>query len=112
MNNDKRQKEWPKYLRFFSEQNAGRPTRLGVFERNGDTVNDYWLENGLLLAGIDVDTKRRRPSVQIMVGELNHVVNDAVKLVFHFSLSGDEDGLGISTAEGQTTVLRFETQGK
>ena len=105
-----RQHEWTKFLKFFSEQNAGRPTRLGVFERSGDVVNDYWLENGLPLTGIDIDTKKELPSVQITVGNFTHKVDSAVKLLFHFSLSGNEDGIDISCANGQTTVMRFESK--
>lgn len=110
MNAATTQHEWAKYLRFFGEQNAGRSTRLGVFERNGDVVTDYWLENGLPLTSIDIDTKMERPSVQITVGTFTHEVKDAVKLLFHFSLTGDEDGIDISCADGQTSVLRFETK--
>ncbi|MBK8464765.1 MAG: DUF5335 family protein [Chloracidobacterium sp.] len=105
-----RQHEWTKFLKVFSEQNAGRPTRLGVFERSNDVVNDYWLENGLPLVGIDIDTKKEIPSIQITVGRFTHEVKDAVKLQFYFSLEGDEDGADISCADGNTTILRFETK--
>lgn len=103
-----RQHEWAKYLNFFSEQNTGRPTRLGVFELNGDVVTDYWLENGLPLVGIDIDGRAERPSVQITVGTFTHEINDAVKLLFHFCLDGEEDGMDVSGADGRTTILRFE----
>lgn len=103
-----KQHEWTKYLRFFSEQNAGRLTRLGVFERNGDVVTDYWLESGLPLKGIDMDTRGDRQSVQITVGNYTHEVKEAVKLVFQFSYAGDEDGIDVSDDNGRTTVLRFE----
>lgn len=103
-----KQHEWAKYLRFFSEQNTGRLTRLGVFERNGDVVTDYWLESGLPLEGIDIDTRGERRSVQITVGNYTHEVKEAVKLVFHFSYNGDEDGIDVSDDNGRTTVLRFE----
>lgn len=105
-----RQHEWAKFLKFFSEQNAGRPTRLGVFESDGDVVNDYWLENGLPLVGVDIDTKKEMPSVEITVGSFTHEVKDAVKLKFHFSLDGTEDGIDLSCANGQTTIMRFETK--
>lgn len=106
----KKEHEWAKFLMFFSEQNSGRPTRLGVFERSGDVVNDYWLENGLPLVGVDIDPKKELPSIQITVGDLTHEVSDAVRLQFHFSLAGDEDGIDISCATGQTTILRFENK--
>jgi len=105
-----RQHEWTKFLKFFSEENAGRPTRLGVFERNNEVVNDYWLENGLPLVGVDIDTKKELPTVQITVGSYTHEVNNAVNLVFHLSLDGTEDGIDLSCANGQTTIMRFETK--
>lgn len=103
-----KQHEWVKYLRFFSEQNAGRLTRLGVFESNRDVITDYWLESGLPLEGIDIDTRHERPAVRITVGNYAHEVKEAVKLVFHFSYTGDEDGIDVSDDNGRTTVLRFE----
>ena len=105
-----KQHEWTKYLRFFNEQNAGRLTRLGVFERNDDVVNDYWLESGLPLSGIDLDSRGKRPSIQITVGNFTHNVSDAVKLVFQFNNAGDEDGVDVVGADGQTTILRFESR--
>lgn len=105
-----RQHEWTKFLKFFSEQNAGRPTRIGVFQCDGDKVSDYWLEDGLPLMGIDIDTKGERPSLQIIVGNFTHEVKDAVKLVFKFGVESDEDGIDISNDSGQTTILRFESE--
>ena len=108
MNATATQHEWSKYMRFFTENNVGRATRLGVFERTGDAVNDYWLENGLPFVGIDVDAHKDLPSVQISVGELCHDVPHAVDMIFHISASGDEDGVDIKTSNGNTTILRFE----
>lgn len=104
----KKQHDWARFLEFFSEQNAGRTTRLGLFELSDNIVTDYWLEDGLPLAGIDIDTKKELPSVQITVGSFTHEIKDAVNLLFRFSLKGDEDGIDVTTADGQTTVLRFE----
>ena len=106
----KKRHEWAKFLTFFNEQNAHRPTRLGVFERKSDVVNDYWLENGLPLIRLDLDAEGELPSVKILVGDLNHEINDAVKLLFHFNLAGDEDGLDILCADGRTIILRFENR--
>ncbi len=105
-----KQHEWTKFLRFFSEQNAGRLTRLGVFERNDGVVNDYWLESGLPLSSIDVEARGERPSVQITVGNFTHDVHDAVRLVFQFNNAGDEDGVDVVGADGRTTLLRFESR--
>ncbi len=97
-------------MKFYTENKVDRPTRLGVFERQGDTVNDYWLESGLPFIGIDIDTRRDLPSVPISIGDICHAVVDAVDMAFHFSASGDEDGVDIKSNNGNTTVLRFEKQ--
>ncbi|MEQ1606261.1 MAG: DUF5335 family protein [Pyrinomonadaceae bacterium] len=100
--------EWTKYLKFFSEQNSGRPTRLAVFERHGENVMDYWLESGLPLVGIDIDTHQDRATIQISLGEFNHKISDATALKFVFSRAGDEDGIDVTDSEGRTAVLRFQ----
>ena len=100
--------EWNKYLRFFCEQNLGRPTRLGVFEEKDGVVTDYWLESGLPLAGIDIDLVRNVPTIQITVGTYTHVVNNPAKLEFQLSYDGDEDGIDIRDTDRKTTILRFE----
>lgn len=99
---------WSKYVNLFSETNSGRPTRLGVFERKGDIVNDYWLESGLPLTGVDIDTHDGRTDVQITLGTFTHEISNAVELEFHLDLMGDEEGLDVRGSDGTTTVLRFE----
>ena len=111
MNAPQTEHEWSKYLKFFSEQNIGRPTRLGVFERNGDSIADYWLESGGKLLGVDLDTSADQASIQILIGELEHIVIEPQQAKFILSRSGDEDGFDITDAGGRTTVLRFETAG-
>ena len=110
MNEAKQSHEWEKYLKFFSAQNAGRMTRLGVFESHDHVVNDYWLESGLPFVGIDIDARGERPSVQVTVGHYTHDASNVVKLEFKLSLSGEEDGIDITDVEGRTTILRFETR--
>ncbi len=78
---------WDEFLDFYTKQNAGRRTRLGVFELNRDVVNDFWIE----------------------VGEMAHDVRDAIKLVVHFTSSGSEDGIDILDRENRVTLLRFES---
>lgn len=111
MNTPKNIDQWAKFLKFFSEQNAGRPTRLGVFERHGNNVMDYWLESGLPLVGVDIDSHQDRATIQISLGALNHEISDATELKFLFSRVGDEDGLDVTDAEGRTAVLRFQVAG-
>jgi len=104
MNAATQQSSWTNFLRFYSEQNKGRATRLGVFEDE----NDYWLENGLALVGIDADTHRAFPTVQIMFENFTHPIKNARALAMHFSLDGSGDGVDFIDADGKTTILRFE----
>ena len=103
MNAATKQHIWMNFLTFYGEQNAGRLTSLGVFEGE----NDYWLENGLPLLGLDIDTHGAMPTVEIMLENFTHTIKDARKLKIRFSLDGDEDGLDITDAQGKTTILRF-----
>lgn len=100
--------EWAKYLDFFTEQNTGRPTRLGVFEQSGDTMIDYWLESGLPFTGVDIDSTSDGVFILLLVGEMEHVIKQPHEIKFILSRSGDEDGIDITDSNGQTTVLRFE----
>jgi len=108
MKTDMNAHNWANYIRLFSEQNSGRPTRLGVFQKKGNVVNDYWLESGLPLIGVDIDSHDERADVQITLGSFTHEINNAIELEFHLDLIGNEDGLDIRGADGTTTVLRFE----
>jgi hypothetical protein len=67
-------RDWNAYCSKFSEQNAGRKTRLGVFERKGNVLHDYWLEDGLPLRTVYVESTPHRTSLFISVGEMNHEV--------------------------------------
>lgn len=108
MNTPKMNLAWAKYLKFFTEQNRNRPTRLGVFEKDGDTVIDYWLESGLPFIGLDTDSTSSGNSILLLVGEMEHVVKEPQQIKFILSRSGDEDGIDITDSHGQITVLRFE----
>ena len=104
MNAAAKQLYWSNFLKFFSQQNTGRITHVGVFE-NG---NDYWIESGLPLVGADIDTKDERPTVQLMLGDLTRSIEDVKAIEFKFTESGEEDGLDVTSANGRTTILRFE----
>ncbi len=94
---------WTNFLQYYSEQNVGRATRLGVFE-NGI---DYWIEDGMPLSGIDFDSHHN--SLEIIFGdEMTHTIRNVQKVQIHFSLDEINDGLDITDAEGKTTILRFE----
>ncbi len=100
-----KQHSWTSFLKYYGEQNNNRPTRLGVFE-NG---NDFWIEDGLPLHGVDVDAHGEMPTVEIMLGdEFTHTIKNARNVKITFSLDETNDGLDITDAEGKTTILRFE----
>jgi hypothetical protein len=108
MNSVRTQHRWDNFLKFYSEQYKGRKTRLGVFEQNDGVTNDYWVEDGLPMLGIDLDTSGERPAVEVLLDGYSHSVADARRLNVHFSLDGDEDGLDIIHQNGTSTILRFE----
>ncbi|MGD9563038.1 MAG: hypothetical protein AB7F88_09230 [Pyrinomonadaceae bacterium] len=105
----KTQHEWETFLKFYSDQYKGRKTRLGVFENTADVVNDYWLEDGLPLLGVDVEVNDL-PTVEILLDSYSHSVNDVRSLKVHYTLKGDEDGMDITGSDGKTTILRFENE--
>ncbi len=107
-----RQHNWKRQLDLFSEINSGKRTRLGVFERTEGSVIDHWLEDGLPLEGVSVDFRDDSSTVAIMLPNFTHTVNDAKRIELHFSIDGTEDGLNVTDANGQTTLLRFETVGQ
>ncbi|MEQ1763565.1 MAG: DUF5335 family protein [Pyrinomonadaceae bacterium] len=108
MNSTKTQHSWEAFLKFYSEQNKGRKTRLAVFEREGDVTNDYWIENGLALVGIDLDPNGELPTVEVLLDGYSHSVDDVRKLKVYYSIEGNEEGLDITWDDGRITVLRFE----
>jgi hypothetical protein len=101
------------WLRLFSEQHSERPTRLGVFVREGDGLQDYWIEDGLPLAGIDAEANGAA-NIEIMLGRedgerhLTHSVKNARAIKIEISVDGQKDGLEITDADGKITILRFE----
>lgn len=100
--------EWTDFLQFYTEMYKGCPTRLGTFENENGTIIDYWIEDGLPLTGIDVDSSQALPSIEIMLGDLTHTVKDAKNVKVCFSADGFENGLDIVDTAGRTTILRFE----
>lgn len=100
----KKQHTWSAFLKFFTDSNCGRPTRLGVFE-GGD---DFWLESGLPFTGIDIETEKDSLQIQLILGEYTHVVNHVNELKMILGKTGEEDGLDVIDDDGKTTILRFE----
>lgn len=117
MNKTETQHNWSAFLKFFSQQNRMRPTRIGVFEGEPGAMNDYWIEDGLPLQGVDIDARGdNAPTVEIMLGntekpDLRHLTHTVAKTRFIriiLSVTGEADGLDIEDALGRTTILRFE----
>jgi len=117
MNKTQAQHNWSAFLQLFSGQNKRRPTRIGVFEGEPGAMTDYWLEDGLPLEGIDIDTRgENAPTVEIMLGdarepnsrEFTHTIARARFVRIVLSASGESDGLDIEDEQGATTILRFE----
>lgn len=98
--------KWEEMLRFFTQQNIGRNTRLGTFEGG----QDYWLESGLGFQGIDLDGRGDLPSVQISLDGYTRSVDNVTGLSFRLGHTGEEDGIDITDRDGNTTLLRFELE--
>ena len=119
MNKTETQHNWTEFIRLFSGQNRSRPTRIGVFEGEPGKLTDYWLEDGLPLEGIDVDSSGSdAPTVEIMLGSsekpgsraFTHKIERARSAKIILSASGDSDGLEIENDDGAVTILRFENE--
>ncbi len=111
------QHNWSVFLENFSRQNKARPTRIGVFEGEPGSMTDFWLEDGLPLEGIDLDTRgETAPTIQIMLGEsakpdsraFTHTIVNTRFVKIILSASGESDGLEIENEKGAITILRFE----
>lgn len=107
------------FLRFFSETNKMRPTRMGVFEEGCDSPVDYWLEDDLPLAGIDVESHDGgKVSIQILLSNkegaekshYTHVIEDVRFVKYLLGNENQSDLLEISGFDGNTTVLNFENE--
>ena len=98
---------WAKFLREYSERNAGRPTRLGVCEMCDGAVEDYWIEDGLPLIAADVYPHHGTIKIDLFFKNYTHSV-DAVSELFQINDAGAESGVDIVDAGGKTTVLRIE----
>ena len=71
MNMAAKQHTWASFLKFYSEQNQGRSPRLGLFDRQSVGFTDHWIEDGLPLEGVDIDTRGKMPAIEIMLKDLS-----------------------------------------
>jgi len=109
---------WQTNLTAFGERNNMRPTILEVLGPNREMDSDFWLEDGLLLAGIDLDMDGDgSPSVEIMLqapagttkDHMTHTVA-GVKRVELETTDGLDEGLELEDKEGVVTIMRFESE--
>ena len=116
MKQENQRGRWGVFFEEFSKQNKTRPTRLGKIKAD-EVTQDYWLEDGLPLAGIDLDKDGEgAPLIEIMLGgegvkaegNMTHTVTRVQRIKFHLTADGMDDGLDIEDSEGMTTILRFE----
>lgn len=100
-------------LSAFGERNNLRPTRLEVLGPTREVESDFWLEDGLLLSGIDFDLDSKSgPYIEIMLRSQaqNHMTRSiaAVKRVELETNQGIDESLEIEDAAGTVTIMRFE----
>jgi len=120
MKTRKHMDEISRVLESFSEQSRGRSTRLAVFEGEPSYTEDYWLEDGLPLTGIDLDPNGvEGPEIELMLGagpasksHMTRRIRGVSSIRITLSMSGHADAVEISDGRGQTTVLRFEDMPK
>ena len=109
---------WQADLAAFCKRNNMRPTRLEVLGPAREVESDFWLEDGLLLAGIDLNTDGERGTyVDIMLqapsasskDHMTHTVG-AVKRLELETADGSDKALEIEDGEGKITIMHFEIQ--
>ena len=110
MNAPIQQADWSNFLKYYSEANKDRPTRIGLFEKIADVTDDYWIEDGLPLCDIGLDLKNGTPVIEIMLEGYTHVVRGVRKIRPTYSIDGSEDGLDLIGPGETTTILRFESR--
>ena len=109
---------WQSDVAAFGKRNNLRPTRLEVLGPAREVASDFWLEDGLLLAGIDLDTDSKRGTyVEIMLqapsdSSKNHMTHTVagVKRLELETADGRDKGLEIEDAEGKITIMHFESE--
>jgi hypothetical protein len=109
---------WQTDLAAFGNRNNLRPTRLEVLGPAREVESDFWLEDGLLLAGVDLDTDGERGTcVEIMLqapstSSQNHMTHTVagVKRLELETTDGRDAALEIEDGEGRVTIMHFESE--
>ena len=109
---------WQADLADFGKRNNMRPTRLEVLGPGRDVETDFWLEDGLRLAGVDLNTDGERGTcVEIMLqapsnSSKNHMTHTVagVKRLELETTDGRDAALEIEDGEGRVTIMYFESE--
>src|SRR5687767_9891389 len=118
MRNNIEATKWKADLATFGARNHMRPTRLEVLRPDRNIESDFWLEDGLLLAGLDFEIDGESgPFVEIMLqapaaNRQNHMTHSVagVKRIKLDTNGGRDLGLEIEDREGTVTIMRFESE--
>jgi len=111
--------DWQRTLTDFGERNKMRSTRLEVFGAAREVESDFWLEDGLLLAGITLEMDRGRgATVEIMLqapapatyGHMTHTIAGMKRLAID-KANGPDEALELEDKDGVVTIVRFESEG-
>ena len=109
---------WQSDLAAFGKRNNLRPTRLEVLGPAREVESDFWLEDGLLLAGIDLDTDGESGTcIEIMLqspsaSSQSHMTHNVagVKRLELETTDGRDESLEIEDGEGRVTIMHFESE--
>jgi hypothetical protein len=108
---------WQTNLSRFGERNNMRPTRLEILGPDREVASDFWLEDGMLLVGIDLEMDgNRSTNIEIMLqapvgtnkSHMTHIVA-GVKRVELETSDGRDEGLVMEDREGAITIMRFKS---
>ncbi|HKS28689.1 MAG TPA: hypothetical protein VJS44_12760 [Pyrinomonadaceae bacterium] len=112
---DVQRREWQPFLEGFGERNNTRPTRLQVINESGEVETDYWLEDGLTLAGTTLDKDGGgAPRIEIILNGGKSQDSRMTRTIAQVRRLGhEEDGerdiaLEVEGKDGNVTILRFE----
>ena len=109
---------WESDLAAFGKRNNLRPTRMEVLGSAGEVESDFWLEDGLLLTGVDLNTDGDRGAcVEIMLqapsastqNHMTHTVAGVKRLELEIA-DGRDKALEIEDGEGRVTIMQFESE--
>lgn len=97
-----------KFAELCSTSWNGRLARIGIFEKTGGTTTDYWIACGVPLKALSFGDEAGRTVFSMKAGGYSHEIAEPRRVSFHFSPSGEEDGIDVVEAADRTFIVRFE----